>query len=98
VDALLDCAPRFRADFFRREAELMQRLAREGQSPEVMFVGCSDSRVAPEFIIGAKQGDLFVLRNVGKRLVSVGESPELRFRQEGSEGRRAGTVWLGVRY
>ncbi|HSR29965.1 MAG TPA: carbonic anhydrase [Anaerolineae bacterium] len=44
--------------------ELYERLAVEGQSPEVMFIGCSDSRVPPELITGSEPGDLFVHRNV----------------------------------
>ncbi|MBL4723963.1 MAG: carbonic anhydrase, partial [Lutibacter sp.] len=28
----------------------------EGQNPEVLYIGCSDSRVATEDLIGAKPG------------------------------------------
>lgn len=69
---LLARAPQLRVDFFQRESELMQRLAWEGQSPEILFVGCSDSRVVPEFVTGARPGDLFVLRNVGNVIPPFG--------------------------
>ncbi len=69
---LLARAPRFRADFFQREGELMRRLAHEGQSPQTLFVACSDSRVVPEFITGAQPGELFVLRNVGNVIPPYG--------------------------
>lgn len=69
---LLARASHFRADFFQREGELMRRLAREGQSPETLFVACSDSRVVPEFITGAQPGDLFVLRNVSNVIPPYG--------------------------
>lgn len=36
-----------------------------GQSPEVCLVTCSDSRIAPEELLGAGAGDLFVIRNAG---------------------------------
>jgi carbonic anhydrase len=42
-----------------------RELAEHGQSPEVMVVGCCDSRVSPEVIFDARPGELFVMRNVG---------------------------------
>src|SRR4029077_12182029 len=39
-------------------------LAERGQSPEIMVIGCCDSRVSPEAIFDAGPGELFVLRNV----------------------------------
>jgi carbonic anhydrase len=41
-----------------------RELAEHGQSPEVMVVGCCDSRVSPEVIFDARPGELFVVRNV----------------------------------
>jgi carbonic anhydrase len=39
-------------------------LAETGQRPEIMVVGCCDSRCAPETIFDAGPGELFVVRNV----------------------------------
>ncbi len=36
----------------------------EGQSPEILYIGCSDSRVTAEELIGAEPGDIFVHRNI----------------------------------
>jgi carbonic anhydrase len=48
----------------RREQDRYRELAEAGQSPEVMVIGCSDSRVSPEVIFDARPGELFVVRNV----------------------------------
>ena len=40
------------------------QLAESGQSPEIMVIGCCDSRVSPETIFNARPGELFVVRNV----------------------------------
>ncbi len=40
-------------------------LAEDGQAPEIMVIGCCDSRVSPEVIFDANPGELFVARNVG---------------------------------
>ena len=36
----------------------------KGQSPELLYIGCSDSRVTAEDIIGAKPGEAFIHRNI----------------------------------
>ena len=46
------------------ERSRFQRLAQTGQQPEVMIIGCCDSRVSPEVIFDAQPGELFVVRNV----------------------------------
>jgi len=47
-----------------REQDRYRELAEAGQSPEVLVIGCSDSRVSPEVIFDARPGELFVVRNV----------------------------------
>lgn len=51
-------------NFPRIEAELKE-LVEHGQHPEVMFIGCSDSRVTPDLMLNTRPGDMFILRNVG---------------------------------
>ncbi|HLA21681.1 MAG TPA: carbonic anhydrase [Pseudolabrys sp.] len=46
------------------EQNHFRELAEHGQAPEVMVIGCCDSRVSPEVIFDAGPGELFVVRNV----------------------------------
>ena len=46
------------------EQSRYRELAENGQSPEIMVIGCGDSRVSPEVIFNARPGELFVVRNV----------------------------------
>lgn len=49
---------------FASERNRYRVLAEKGQKPEVMVIGCCDSRVSPEVIFDASPGELFVARNV----------------------------------
>ncbi|MEU7662853.1 carbonic anhydrase [Streptomyces lincolnensis] len=63
MKALLDRARTFtqRVEGDRGE---FRKLA-EGQYPEALFITCSDSRVIPALITGARPGEIFELRNAG---------------------------------
>ncbi|MCJ8325655.1 MAG: carbonic anhydrase [Campylobacterales bacterium] len=43
----------------------MEESIKHGQKPEILFIGCSDSRVTPDLFLNTKPGDMFILRNVG---------------------------------
>ncbi len=54
----------FAAGRLKAEQERYKELGERGQAPEIMVVGCCDSRVSPEVIFDASPGELFVVRNV----------------------------------
>ncbi|MDK2989924.1 MAG: carbonic anhydrase [Methanoculleus sp.] len=64
IDKFLEGNKRFLKEDFAKDPEHYGPLA-SSQHPEVLWVGCSDSRVNPERITGAKAGQLFVQRNIG---------------------------------
>lgn len=54
----------FLGERFPQEQSRFEELAASGQKPQIMLVGCCDSRVSPEVIFDARPGELFVVRNV----------------------------------
>jgi carbonic anhydrase len=64
TDSILERSHALRAEFFENQHDLLVSLASEGQRPDAMFIGCSDSRVVSELLTGARPGSLFVARVV----------------------------------
>jgi carbonic anhydrase len=64
ITTLLEGNKRFVAETFAREKAYFAELAKS-QRPTVLWIGCSDSRVAVNTITGTRPGDVFVHRNVG---------------------------------
>jgi carbonic anhydrase len=61
---LIDGYSAFLSERLPREQSRFRKLAETGQRPEIMVIGCSDSRVSPEVVFDARPGELFVVRNV----------------------------------
>ena len=61
---LIDGYGAFASGRLQSEQDRYRELAEHGQTPEIMVIGCCDSRVSPEVIFDARPGELFVVRNV----------------------------------
>jgi carbonic anhydrase len=61
---LVDGYRAFLGGRLRAEQDRYRELAEQNQSPEIMMIGCCDSRCSPEVIFNARPGELFVVRNI----------------------------------
>jgi carbonic anhydrase len=68
IDALFDNNRRWAADRVRHDPQFFTRLTAQ-QAPAYLWIGCSDSRVPANDIVGLLPGELFVHRNVANVVV-----------------------------
>ena len=65
LDDLIRGNQKFKDVHFPKLEEKYGKLVEHGQNPQILFIGCSDSRVVPDLIVNSKPGDMFILRNIG---------------------------------
>jgi carbonic anhydrase len=63
----------FRESYYSAHQELFEELSHH-QTPRVLFISCSDSRVDPKLITQTEIGELFVIRNAGNIVPPYGSA------------------------
>jgi carbonic anhydrase len=78
LERLLQGFADFRLGYYREHLELFEKLATEGQSPEILIIGCADARVDPGILTQTKPGDIFTVRNVAAMVPPAQYPPDER--------------------
>lgn len=74
----------FKDNGFIEKQDLFSSLIK-GQSPDILFITCSDSRIIPSLITHSELGELFVIRNAGNivppysPIIPTGEAATIEF-------------------
>ena len=71
MQKLIQGIHKFQEEVFTSKVELFKKLEK-GQSPQVLFITCSDSRINPNLITQTEPGDLFIIRNAGNIVPNYG--------------------------
>ena len=70
IDIIFDRNREWAARRKKADRNYFKKLSR-GQQPEFLYIGCSDSRVPPEEIMGIALGEMFVYRNIANMILSL---------------------------
>jgi len=70
LDIIFKNNERWIAEKLAVSPDYFQKLS-QGQQPELLYIGCSDSRVTAEELMGLEPGQVFVHRNIANLVVST---------------------------
>jgi len=69
-DKIFENNKKWIADKLSVDPDYFKKLS-TGQHPEFLYIGCSDSRVTAEDLMGLKPGEVFIHRNIANLVVST---------------------------
>ena len=58
------------AEKLEKNSDYFSELSK-GQNPDILYIGCSDSRVTAEDLMGLSPGEVFVHRNIANMVISI---------------------------
>lgn len=70
LEKIFDNNKKWIAEKLQSDADYFEKLG-QGQNPELLYIGCSDSRVTAEELMGASPGEVFVHRNIANMVISI---------------------------
>jgi len=70
VEKLLLSNKEWSKEMHLMDPDFFERL-KEGQTPEVLWIGCSDSRVPAEIFVNGQPGEMFVHRNIANQFITT---------------------------
>ncbi len=70
IKDLLENNKQFVAEHLQKDPEFFQKSA-QGQQPQMLWIGCADSRVPPNEITKTDPGEIFVHRNIANLVVQT---------------------------
>ncbi len=69
-DTIFENNRRWVAEKLEADPKYFEKLS-QGQHPEYLYIGCSDSRVTAEDLMGVQPGEVFIHRNVANLVIST---------------------------
>lgn len=70
VNTIFENNERWIAEKLAVDPDYFKKLS-QGQSPEILYIGCSDSRVTAEELMGIEPGEAFIHRNIANMVISI---------------------------